>query len=350
MSDPESIFDSPLSDRNLPDFVQDAEPTPAPEPAPEPEPAAEPEQPVAVPLAEPETPEITPETPSEEPTEPTAEQVRAWAGKYTSPEELEKGYRELRDLQRRTAERANAYEQASMEAQARAQQMEQALRRAMPLVQQAMAQQRGAPQEQPYGMPEAQPQQGPPVSPMEIQRLVDYQLQQRLAQQQAMQAAQFQQYQQYQETSQAMESFFQAHPEVERGGAVDEDIASTVLALNEAWPDSDLDISSPEALEIAYEAAQRPALRQVLELNPSYVDSDAGMVLARNLASQIDGITQPSAPPTRGATGPRGNTPVVERGASQAPGNAPPLDEFDQAVADYRKEKQKRGSDVFFGG
>lgn len=348
MSDPENVFESPVSDQNLPDFVQDEPPTPAPEPAPEPEP----EQPVAVPLVEPETPEITPEAAPEEPAEPTAEQVRAWAGKYTSPEELEKGYRELRDLQRRTAERANAYEQATMEAQARAQQMEQALRRAMPLVQQAMAQQRGAPQEQPYGMPEGQPQQppqGPPISPQEVQRLVDYQLQQRLAQQQAFQAAQMQQYQQYQETNQAMETFFTAHPEVERGGALDEDIASTVLALNEAWPDSDLDISSPEALEIAFEAAQRPALRQVLELNPSYVDSDAGMVLARNLASQIDGITQPSAPPTRGATGPRGNTPVVERGASQAPGNAPPLDEFEQAAAEYRQE-QKRGSDVFFGG
>lgn len=347
--DPDQIFDNPLSDDNLPDFVQESPPEPQAEPTPEP--APEVTEVAPVPLAEPAAPEITAEEP---PQEPTAEQVKAWAGKYTSPEELEKGYRELRDLQRRTAERAKAHEQRSLEIESRARQLEDALRRAIPYVQQVTqrAQQQQV-QRDPYSMDEPAP--APTVDPrymaQMVQQQVDAQVQQRLNQYQAVQAQQAMQAAEYTEAASNFQRFFETHPEVEPNGPVDEDIAATILALNEAWAPtgSEVDIASQSALEIAYEASQRPALRTVLELNPAYIDTDAGMTLARKLASELDGITQPTPEGGRApVAAPRSNTPVVERGSSQAPVETP-LDEYDQAVADYKKSLASRGSEVFFG-
>lgn len=334
----DNIFDNPMRDDTLPDFVQDE--TPETEVAPS-EPASEE-------VAETAT---TPDTQVAE-EQPTEEQVKSWAGKYSSAEELEKGYRELRDLQRRTAERAKAMEQRAYEEEVRRVQYEQALQRAVPMVQQAQAiqQQMARRQQNPYGMDE--PPQQPQYSPDQLANMArqqaDYIAQQRIQQYQMAQAAQAQQFEEYQEAAQNFEAFFERHPEVERGGSVDEDIASTILALNEAWPDADVALDSPEALDLVYEASQRPALREVLELNPKYFDTDTGMALARKLAGEIDGITQEATPRGRG-TAPRSNTPVVERGSSQAPPAGTPLDEFEQAVSEYRAS-QKRGSDVFFGG
>src|ERR1041384_7157238 len=80
-------------------FLKDAEPA-----APAPEAPAEGEAPV-----EPAPAKVTPEeapAPAETVEGETPPQLLA--GRYQSVEELEKGYRELRDLHRRTAERAKA--------------------------------------------------------------------------------------------------------------------------------------------------------------------------------------------------------------------------------------------------
>ena len=362
----DNIFEQgTFTDENLPDFVQEApgetleETTEvAPPERPRDEHGrftkVEEEQPeeIVEETEEPEEPTLEQPVLDEAPEEgeveaPTEEQVKAWAGKYSSPEELEKGYREIRDLQRRTAEQRNAYEQALQESQYRAAQMEEALRRAVPIVQQAMAQQQ-QPQTDEWGQPLPQQQQ-PNLTPQQVQQQIDWQVQQRLQQQAALQQEQWAQQQEYNEGRAAMEEFFSRHTEVEPGGSVDEDIAATVLALNEAWADTDLDIASVDSLEIAYEAAQRPALRQVLELNPQYVDTDEGMVLARRLASELDGITQTKTSP-RGTSAPRSNTPVVERGSSTAPQEGPPMDEFEEGAAEYRAEKKRLSESVFFGG
>lgn len=288
--------------------------------------------------------------------EAAQEAARVWAGKYQNPEALEKGYRELRDLQRRTAERSKAYEQRVQEVEFQARQMEDAVRRATEVVRQMQLQQQQlqVPQQplfDQYGNQVQAPQPAPPpgLTPDQVEEYVAQQVNERMAYQaQAMQEQQYRQ-QAYAEAKAAQEAFFQAHPDVIKDGSVDEDIANTILALNEAWGNIDgstVNIRDPENLEIAYEAAKRPALRAVLEKNPTFFDDDAGLEMARALANQIDG-TQPSTQPV-GRMQPRQNTPVVERGSSPAPAQQTPLDEFDQAVAEYRNATKSRGSEVFF--
>lgn len=297
------------------------------------------------------------EAPEEAPQE--APEPRVWAGKYKDADALEKGYRELRDLQRRTAERSKAYEQRAMEIEFQARQMEDAVRRATEQVRQIQEQERQRLAQVPpqilydeYGNPIPVPVQQPQPqwTPEQVQPYVESLVEQRLAAQaRAMQANMIKQ-QDYDRAANAQATFFQRHPEVEKDSQTDEDIASTILALNDAWASLDgskVDIRSDEVLDIAYEASQRPALRAVLEKNPAYIDDENGMIQARALASQIDGQTQVPSQPTRMT--PRENTPVLERGSSPAPAQQSPLDEFDQAVAEYRNVNKQRGSAVFFG-
>jgi hypothetical protein len=287
--------------------------------------------------------------------EASAEAKKAWAGKYQSPEAMEKGYRELRDLQRRTAERAKAYEQRVAEVEFQARQMEDAVRRATDYVRNLQQQQQQQLQPQvaydEMGNPIQLPSPG--LSPQQVQEYVDAQLQERLALEAQARQEQAWRQEKYLEAQEAQRAFFEAHPDVERNGDVDEDIASTILAFNEAWQSIDgstFNLGSEESLAIAYEASNRPALRTVLEKQPQLMDDDGGMTLARALANQIDGgDTTPQMAPQVGRMTAQTNTPFAERGSSPAPQQASPLDEFDQAVAEYRQSNRVRGSKVFFG-
>lgn len=305
-----------------------------------------------------------------EPTQPLAEKPegleqaseeakKAWAGKYQTPEAMEKGYRELRDLQRRTAERAKAYEQRAAEVEFQARQMADQVARAREFVANLQAQQQQQVQQQQVyydneGNPVYLPQPG--LSQEQVQQMVDAQLQERLALEAQARQEQAWRQERYNEAKSAQERFFEAHPDVERNGDVDEDIASTILAFNEAWTAIDgstFNLGSEESLAIAYEASKRPALRLVLEKNPSLMDDDYSMTLAYALAEQVENRQQASNPqmatvPTGRMTA-RPNTPFAERGSSPAQPQASPLDEFDQAVADYRGRNKARGSEVFFG-
>jgi len=201
------------------------------------------------------------------------------------------------------------------------------------------------------GNPVQLPPQG--LSPEQVQEYVNAQLQQS----QALQAQSFQEQQwrqeKYLEAQAAQRAFFEAHPDVEKNGDIDEDIASTILAFNEAWQSIDgstFNLGSEDSLSIAYEASNRPALRTVLAKQPQLMDDDEGMTLARALANQIDGAgTTQMAPQPTGRMAARQNTPFAERGSSPAQPSASPLDEFDQAVAEYRGVAKDRGSKVFFG-
>jgi hypothetical protein len=156
----------------------------------------------------------------------------------------------------------------------------------------------------------------------------------------------------------SIEGFFVKHPEVEVGSPVDDDIARTIHAINDAWESwgTSMDITDPESIEVAYEATNRPALRHVLEKNPALVDDEQGMQLARFQASILEGqpITQiaqtvPASSPGAQVVGsPR--PPTLERAATTS--NSPddrPLDEVDQAFLEYRKHQTRQGDSVFFG-
>lgn len=337
-----SIFDGNTSDDALPDFVKDEAPE-AVEEAPQ---ETLPVLPIDAPVAE-EAPEEVQEAP---------EAPRVWAGKYRDPEQLEKGYREIRDLQRRTAERAKAYEQRAMEVESQIGQYKQALQQAIPLVQQAVAAQQQRQQQQqqdPYAEPQPLPQ---PVGlqPQQVVPLVDRIVQQRLQQVQGKLNQQQAQQAEYAEARETVGAFFESHPEVLREGPIDQDITDTILALNQAWAAKDgssVNIGNTESLEIAYEAAKNPALRRVLEMNPEYIEDDEGMILARQAAAAINAqsSTQAESPPAPARTAaPRANTPFVERGSAQAPQPGSPLDEFDQAANEYRNLQRRGGDSVFF--
>lgn len=292
--------------------------------------------------------EPTEEVPAEETPEEKAE--RLWAKKYKSPEELERGYQELRDLQRRTAERAKAWETRNQAIEARARELEQAVRRAIPYVQRVSEMQRQNP-EAFEGYAEGEQ---PPLTPEMVAPLVDSLVQQRMQQLQAQYSAQQTAQNAVQEATQALEQFYGATPEVERGGEMDQQMTQTIIELNDAWAESasQLDLGNVETFEIVLEATKDPYLKQVLAIHPELIDTDAGMDLARAQAQQlavVRGDTQNAqqSPPPTGQPVAR-KTPVVEK-ASTGSVTETPKDEFDKAVGVYRQHKRPDGA-VFWEG
>lgn len=324
-------------------LADNAEEKPEPEPTPEPatEPAAEP----AAEEPPPPDPEGDVKATIEEGKE--AEQARVYAGKYQNVEELEKGYKEIRDLQRRTAERAKAFEAQSETLTERARLLENTLRRAIPLLQQPRPSEGYDQGEQPG------------LTPQQITPLVDQIVSERFSQMQQGLQTQAVTDQAVREAERTIGDFYTRHPEVEVRGTLDNDITETINSLNEAWDRTGtaVDITDADALDIAYEAAKRPALRQVLELQPEYIDSDAGMELARMQAAFLEGqpITQNSqaVPASQVGQTVGQRKPVTESASTGAtPPNADkPLDEFDQAVLAYRQASHANrpgGESVFF--
>jgi len=282
---------------------------------------------------------------------PTGEQEQVEQlifGKYKSMEEAEKGYKEIVALQTRTAQARRAAERKFDDAAQYTSRLEEQMRQALPILQQAN-QPPQAPQEPQLGS-EWYGGQGD-LTPQQIQQLVDQQLSSRLDTLTQQAQAQAEQTRTMQEAETAVMGFYEKHPEVTFEGDLDGQITETILSLNDAWGkggQDPLDIGNPDSLEIAYEATKNPELRSVLEMNPAYVDSDAGMQMARFQAAIIKGevpITQSvvqgttSAAPGTPAGGQR--RPVTEKasvGAAPATSDTP-LDEFEQAVLEFKKNR-----------
>ena len=288
----------------------------------------------------------------------TAEEVidpaapRLYAKRYETVENLEDGYQELRELHRRTAERAKEYEEQNRVLMGHAAEVESTLQRAVQALQQ---QQQVQPQQfDDYGNPVAPPA----PTPQQVQQYVDQQVQMRLQQAQSGWQEQAAADAQAEAARRAIYGFFEKHPEVEVNSPVDDDIAQTIHAINDSWQTwgTSMDITDPDTIEVAYEATQRPALRHVLEKNPALVDDEQGMQLARFQASILEGqpITQsaqnvPASSPGAQVVG-SSRPPVIERGATTSnTSDDRPLDEVDQAFLEYRQHKQRSGDSVFFG-
>lgn len=284
----------------------------------------------------------------EEPATEVQQEV-LYAGKYKTPQELEKGYRNSRDQARRAAERAKAYEEAAKTAQLQLQQQQNALNQAVAYIQQLEYMRQNQPQIDEFGQPAQAPaQQQIGVDP----RLVPYYVEQSVAEREVALRQQLQAEFEAQREQQAREAsiygFYDKHPEVEPGSPVDADVRETLRAFEEAWGDWEPDPSNPDTLEIAYEATQNPELRRVLELNPQYVDSDEGMELARLQAAWLKGGGQPFTQETSQVPASQVGTqrkPVVERAstAGPAPVSSEPLDPWKEAVIAYREDDPQKG-------
>jgi hypothetical protein len=306
--------------------------------------------------------------------------------------------------QSREAERAAEFEQRYAEAADREAQLRDTLNRMTTQMQyqqrmnQQLAQQQFQQLQQPQ-QPQKQlydedgnPVQMQPPSPSYTPEQMNYLLNQAVSQAMYEREQQEQEQYAYNEGQQqdvhsaerAIQAFYQRHPGVyqtEQDNAVYE----TVQALNTAWQHtgSSLDIGDDEALEIAYEAALNPSLRQVLEANPEFIDSDAGMELARFKAgipsptapsepqqemspeddmlnelkqatSEVPALTsniaptQPVAAPTQGQViGQR--KPVTERAGASSSAGEDVTDEFAEGVLAYRQQQKGSLSGSVFG-
>jgi len=435
-------------------FLKNEEPQIAPIATEAPEPPAPPQK---APVEPPAAPQATQEPPLaleagtseiegiEESEEEVIKSGKKYAGKYNSIKAFEEGYRNARQLQTRSAERANEMELRYQEAQERASKLEESLNRVAAQYQshaskleQSREAERAAEFEARYAEAaereaqlrdtlnrmtiqmqyqqrmnqmiaqqqfQAQPQQpqkqlydedGNPVqmqapSPSYTPEQMNYLLNQAVGQ--AMYEREMQEQQNYayaegqqqdvQSAERAIQAFYQRHPGVyqtEQDNAVYE----TVQALNAAWQHtgSSLDIGDDEALEIAYEAALNPSLRQVLEANPEFIDSDAGMELARfkagissptaigpqqevlpedemleELRSAVPALTSNIAPTQQVAT-PQAQRPgqvvgqrkpVTERAGASSSAGEDVTDEFAEGVLAYRQEQKGSLSGSVFG-
>lgn len=231
------------------------------------------------------------ETPpvEETPPEPTAEEKK-WAGRFKSPEELEKGYGELFGKVER--ERGEARALAAEVTEQR-----EALRAIATWIQTQQA-----------AAPVIDPQL---VSSMREQGMDDAQI--ALTIQAAQQIAEGavapvkseleaerargESQVQVQARQSIVNNFMTKHADLSR-----ETFANVVSTFDSLGFDSYDDQDWPALLELAHDAAIDPSLAEVLTINPNYADTDAGVREAYRLAAERSGRTN-------GAPAP-GNTPA----------------------------------------
>lgn len=246
---------------------------------------------------EPETADV-PESGQEDPLVAWLEQMpegTQFAGKFSDPLQLERGYNESREMWRRANEARKAEAQEKLALQERYAQLYRQVEQVVPILEQAA--QRDAAftayaekhKEQfgvyPDGYQPPAPQQ--PFGPQDV----NAQIEQRLAAERAIMREEYEKQMEYQRLQGAIFKFYEEHPEVEPGGALDSEITDAKDYLNDAWDRFGIEVDTADegSLQILYEASRDPALLEVLRLNPSYFESAYGMQLARRDAAVISG-------------------------------------------------------------
>jgi hypothetical protein len=267
---------------------------PAEDPAaeePEPETPAEPELSVA------DQQEITSNPNTEVAAEEPAEEApRLYANKYQTPEDLERGYNDSREMWRRAneARKVEAAEKLQLQEQYAA--LYRQMESAVPILQQAAQREEAfrtfaEKYRQQYGdYPEGYTPPAPPSQqgPQDVQAIVD----QRLAAERAAWQAQMEEQQQMQALQWAVQGLYESHPELDPDDTSQYvPIYDAVQELSTAWERYGIEVDPADhgSLEIAYEASKDPALLEVLKLNPAYFESAYGMELARRDAAVISG-------------------------------------------------------------
>lgn len=321
---------------------------PAAEETPQPDPA----------IPQVEAPEVEAPAETEETPEPQETTERLYAGKYKTVEEVERGYRELSDLWRRTSEGSKANEQRARELEAQNARLQSEIARVAPVLQQAVAAQQAAaqkPQFDQYGDPVAPPAQPTPQAaptPQQVAAFVERQVAEQSRNRDNQMRIELAAQREQQEALGALTEFFSENG-ITRGDETDGAMVDTIAYLNDSWQDATVELGNKESLGIVKEATERPALREILALKPQYFDSDAGLTLARMEASVLEGnaATQTTAavPASQVGSTDGQRKPVTERasGGASAPSNNPSGDPWLEAVAAYRGDAQRAGG-IFF--
>jgi hypothetical protein len=267
-------------------------------------------------------------------------------GKYKDLDAAQQGYDNLRDLQRRTAERSNAMERENAFLVERARELEKTVQGAIPLIQKL---QQGQTEVDASGYPFPGQTTPPPMTP----EVVDLVVAQRLdAERQAWRE---------QETASQQEaarkanviSFMEKHDIVEHD-EVDQAVVSAVQTLNAAFSktDTEVDLADPDTLEIALEATKNPNLLKILTMRPEYFDTEEGLQLARLEAAMLSGspITQQTRTVPASQVGQRAqNLPVTESASiGGAPPAATPDDEWSRTKQVHAAATGKGSGSPFF--
>lgn len=353
-------FGLPLKKREDLDFLKDEEPQEEQAPVEPVEAEEEVEQVEETPPEEPEGEEEVPEPEAEEEAPAEEETVEELIfGKYKNLEEAEKGYKNLQELQFRTANQRREMEELWEQARLQGQQLEQGLRQAAPYIQQQQAQIEWLARqlkEQGIELPaQTQEQMSRPqqraISPQDVDRIV----QSRMQQAQEMQRIEADARSTMEAAEQALTSFYESHPEVEVRGDIDSALYHTVLDLEDSWKslgveDYRVGIDNPEMLEVVYEAYKNPSLLTVIKKYPHLVDDDEGMELARFQAAMLRGetpVTQDKRKVPASQVGQK--KPVVEKASvgSRQPESGP-QDDWDRIKAASRKARSEKQGSPFF--
>lgn len=348
-------------------FAKDLGAADADSPAPDPEPQGETPEPALD--AATESADAT-QTPPEgdagqeavSPDDPTSgeePEEKLYAGKYRTAEDLEKGYRE-------SSREAQAARQAAIQAQRDLADLQQAVQ-AYVAEQQAKPAAPAAPSDPTdaelaqMGLDRQTYNAVKPIIESAVKAQVDpiltqTQQQQQLAQQQLeQQRAQAEQSAAAANVQAVLGAFYQANADYAPGTDGNAQLGELISDWNQAWtgdpsgasPGS-FDVSDAASLEIAVEAAKRPALKRILEANPTWFDSDAGMELARSQASYQEGLARAQRQQPAAKNGQA--LPQVESGASGSGPrqlDAQPRTPIEQMLADAEAE---RGQSVFTRG
>lgn len=318
--------------------------------------------------------EVTEEPVGETPAE---EAQRLYANKYSTVEDLELGYRSSTDMVRRMMEARQAEESERIRAENERAQYEQALRSAIPMIEQAardrqalIAYARQYQQENgvlPPGLDPSifsAPAQGSPD--MLDRASVERMLTERLNAERAAMAEQAQQAAEFEALRRTVTEFYQAHPEVTPEGDLDRGITANAaeLAYSPAWmnyvnPDGSVgavvDLTDRNSVEVMYEAVKRPALLEILKIRPDYFTTEAGLRIARRDAALLEGVPATTEPKTATVTSSRAGTragvrvPYVEDASGSVPQqSAPnPNDPWEQVKADDRADRGGRAKPIF---
>lgn len=260
--------------------------------------------------SDPARPAPEPEAPTEAPQGEPSEQSFL-GGRYKTQEAFEQGHRELERTFTQTR-------QDFAELRARQEQQDQVLQAFAPFITERLLEEN----------PELAQQ-------MELQSRIEPLVEERLAplQQQAQAEREQQQY------LSTVSSFYQRHPEIVPNSEIDQQVVAVIGEL-------DLVKEDPEALDVAAEAAQNPALRFVLNAEPHLAETDAGMSMARVRATQLAQQAAPT-PQQQGTPqgGPTQRFPFVEHGGSGAPSEGAPGTQPDSPLAGAVKLwQQERGN------
>lgn len=307
-------------------------------------PPEEPEEPEAPQPQEPPEPQVpaqvyqprhaAAEAPVEE-GEEEADRIEFAGREFTSVEEAERSYAEMRAWASRVINDAREQNTAYGELQSQVAQQQQTLEAILPFLSQQMLAEN----------PELAEQL---ARQAEIEKLVTQRVEERVGPIEQQTAAQVEEAQRRQAYDNNVDNFYRSHPEVEEGSDLDKRVGAAFVELRRS---TGLNMAHPQALDVALEVAQNPKLLQIYRLNPTYLDTEEGRTFARQMAATpeiqaaIDNGQQRRV--ARGEAARKAA--FVEHGGSgipaQTPGKAPKGDEFDEALELWKSE---RGASILF--